>query len=105
MRVLHRDYPGYARLHPPVLRRPFEHGPSLASRKQPTSRPRRMSATQRRDDGVSVASRTALGALWMIAWRFFSRLLGFFSTLIMARLLLPADFGLIAIATTLSTAV
>ena len=64
-----------------------------------------MSATQLRDRGASVASRTALGAVWMIAWRFFSRLLGFFSTLVMARLLLPADFGLVAIATTLSTAV
>jgi lipopolysaccharide exporter len=64
-----------------------------------------MTVSDVHDHDGSVASRTAFGALWMIAWRFFSRLLGFASTLVMARLLLPADFGLVAIATMLSTAV
>src|SRR4051794_18690202 len=64
-----------------------------------------MTVSDVQDRGASVGSRTALGAAWMIGWRFFSRLLGFFSTLVMARLLLPADFGLVAIATMLSTAV
>ncbi|HYZ60857.1 MAG TPA: oligosaccharide flippase family protein [Acetobacteraceae bacterium] len=49
----------------------------------------------------SVARRTAIGALWMIGWRSATRLLGFVSTLVLARLLVPADFGLVAIATSL----
>ncbi|MDQ2763908.1 MAG: oligosaccharide flippase family protein, partial [Pseudomonadota bacterium] len=46
----------------------------------------------------SVTSRTAIGASWMIAWRFVTRGLGFVSTLILARLLVPADFGIVAVA-------
>lgn len=41
----------------------------------------------------------AKGAGWMIAARLLDRGLGLLSTLILARLLVPADFGLIAIAT------
>ena len=48
---------------------------------------------------VSVGRKTAVGASWMIAWRMFSRGLGMVSTLVLARILVPADFGLIAMAT------
>jgi len=41
----------------------------------------------------------AAGAAWMVAARLFDRGLGLISTLILARLLVPADFGLIAMAT------
>lgn len=54
---------------------------------------------------ASVASRTAIGAGWLIAWRMVTRSLGLISTLILARLLVPADFGLVAIATTFAAAV
>lgn len=43
--------------------------------------------------------RTATGAGWIIAWRLATRNLGLMSTLILVRLLEPADFGLVAIAT------
>ena len=46
----------------------------------------------------SVTSRTAIGATWMIAWRFVTRGLGFISTLTLAHLLVPADFGIVAVA-------
>ena len=46
-----------------------------------------------------------VGAGWMIAWRAASRVLGFASTLILARLLAPSDFGLLAMAVTFSSAV
>jgi lipopolysaccharide exporter len=39
-----------------------------------------------------------MGAGWIIAWRMVSRNLGLVSTLILVRLLLPSDFGLIALA-------
>ena len=41
----------------------------------------------------------AKGATWMIAARLVIRLLGLISTLILVRLLLPEDFGLVALAT------
>ncbi len=41
-----------------------------------------------------------IGAGWMILWRIATRLLGFMSTLVLARVLVPADFGLVAIAMT-----
>ncbi len=41
-----------------------------------------------------------VGAGWMILWRVVTRLLGFVSTLVLARVLVPADFGLVAIAMT-----
>ncbi len=43
----------------------------------------------------------ALGAAWMIGARFAIKSLGIISTLILARLLLPSDFGLVALATAL----
>lgn len=47
-----------------------------------------------------LARKVAAGAAWMVALRFASRLLGVASTLVLARLLTPADFGLVALATT-----
>jgi lipopolysaccharide exporter len=42
--------------------------------------------------------RAATGVAWLIAWRMVTRLLGLASMLIMVRLLAPADFGLVALA-------
>lgn len=47
----------------------------------------------------SLFARTARGAGWVMAWRFGMRVLGLISTLVLVRLLAPADFGLIALAT------
>lgn len=41
----------------------------------------------------------AKGAAWMIAMRLSIRFLGIISTIILARILVPEDFGLIALAT------
>jgi lipopolysaccharide exporter len=48
--------------------------------------------------------RMAKGAAWMIALRFAIRGIGLVSMIILARLLVPADFGLVAIATALAGA-
>jgi lipopolysaccharide exporter len=40
----------------------------------------------------------AKGAVWMVAFKFLDRGVGLASTIVLARLLVPADFGLIAIA-------
>lgn len=40
----------------------------------------------------------AKGAAWMVAFRFAERSLGLVSTIVLARLLVPADFGLVAMA-------
>ena len=45
----------------------------------------------------SILARTALSAGWVIGWRMTSRLLGLASTLILVRILLPADFGVVAL--------
>lgn len=55
--------------------------------------------------GASLLRRTAIGATWMVAWRMVTRLLGLVSTLVLARVLVPADFGLLAMATTFAAAV
>lgn len=49
--------------------------------------------------GGSILARTARGAGWVVAWRMLTRILGLCSTLVLARLLAPADFGLVALAT------
>ncbi len=54
---------------------------------------------------ASLALKTAKGAGWVIGWRFATRLLGIVNTLFLARLLLPADFGLVALATSFSLAI
>ena len=53
----------------------------------------------------SLARRVTVGALWMVAVRFSSRTLGLISTLVVARILLPADFGLVAMAIAFSQSV
>jgi lipopolysaccharide exporter len=45
-----------------------------------------------------INSRMAKGAAWMVSFKLMERGLGLASTLILARLLIPADFGLIAMA-------
>ena len=40
----------------------------------------------------------ARGAAWMVLFRLFDRSVGIVSTTILARLLVPADFGLVAMA-------
>ena len=54
--------------------------------------------------GPSILARTALGAGWVMAWRMLTRGLGLISTLILVRLLSPADFGLVALATAFALA-
>jgi O-antigen/teichoic acid export membrane protein len=44
----------------------------------------------------SLGERVLTGTLWMGAWRWTARLIGFVSTVILARLLLPEDFGIVA---------
>jgi lipopolysaccharide exporter len=53
----------------------------------------------------SITSRTAIGAAWMVAWRMVTRGLGLLSTLILAHLLAPADFGLVAVAISFATGI
>ena len=50
---------------------------------------------------MTLRGKMALGAAWMVGARFAIKSLGIISTLILARLLLPADFGLVALATAL----
>jgi lipopolysaccharide exporter len=47
----------------------------------------------------SILTKTARGAGWMIGWRALTRVLGLASTLTLVRLLVPDDFGLVALAT------
>lgn len=52
---------------------------------------------------AGVGGRVASGAAWMISARLVERGLGLISTVILARLLLPEDFGLVAVATAVIT--
>lgn len=54
--------------------------------------------------GDNMLARTARGAGWMVGWRLATRLLGLGSTLVLARILTPDDFGLIALATSFAIA-
>jgi lipopolysaccharide exporter len=47
----------------------------------------------------SVARKVASGAAWMVLFKFAERFLGLVSTVILVRLLTPADFGVVAMAT------
>ena len=49
-------------------------------------------------EGDSTGRHLIRGSTWMIAWRWSVRAIGFISTLILARLLTPNDFGIIAMA-------
>jgi lipopolysaccharide exporter len=53
----------------------------------------------------SVLARTVTGAGWVIAWRLGMRVLGLISTLVLVRLLAPADFGLLALAASFAQSV
>ena len=46
----------------------------------------------------SLLERTAKGTFWLVFWRFANRGIGIVSTLILVRLLTPADFGVVSIA-------
>lgn len=46
----------------------------------------------------SIRSQMALGAVWMISFKLADRSLGLISTLILARVLVPQDFGIVAMA-------
>lgn len=46
----------------------------------------------------NLGSKVAKGAVWMVAMRFIERAIGLVSTLILARLLVPEDFGVVAMA-------
>lgn len=48
---------------------------------------------------TGLGKKMAKGAAWMVLFKFLERSLGLVSTVILARLLVPADFGLIAMAT------
>jgi lipopolysaccharide exporter len=48
-----------------------------------------------------INNRMAIGMVWMVAARLFDRSIGIVSTLFLARLLVPGDFGLVAMATAL----
>lgn len=49
---------------------------------------------------ASLGNKVAVGATWMVGVRLLERSIGFISTLILARLLLPDDFGVVAMALT-----
>ena len=50
------------------------------------------------DTNPSIGKLMAKGAGWMVMLRFLVRIIGFVRTVILARLLVPADFGLVALA-------
>lgn len=50
------------------------------------------------DDSVSIGERVVTSSLWMGSWRWTARLIGFATTIILARLLVPEDFGIVATA-------
>lgn len=45
----------------------------------------------------NILQQTAAGAGWTVGWRMATRLLGLLNTLILTRLLMPSDFGLVAL--------
>ncbi len=47
----------------------------------------------------NIGSRVGIGIIWMVGARLVDRSIGIVSTVILARLLMPADFGLVAMAT------
>ncbi len=49
--------------------------------------------------GRSILARTASGAGWILAFRAVTRMIGTASTFILAMLLLPVDFGVVALGT------
>ena len=56
-------------------------------------------------ESSSVSRRVLIGTGWLAGWRMVSRLIGFVSLLILTQLLVPADFGLVALASSVSASV
>lgn len=52
-----------------------------------------------RDQPAGLSDRVARGAAWIVAARLVMRALGFVNTIVLARLLAPDDFGVVAVAT------
>ena len=50
------------------------------------------------DNEPNLTRRVAIGAAWLVAGRWIIRLIGLISILLLARLLTPADFGIVALA-------
>jgi lipopolysaccharide exporter len=61
--------------------------------------------TESAPDPAALTSRIATSTGWIVAWRFATRNLGLVSTLILVRLLAPADFGLVALGTAFAATV
>ncbi len=57
------------------------------------------------EDHASILAKTARGAGWVVAWRMITRTLGLLSTLVLVRLLAPADFGLVALASSFAVSI
>src|SRR6266567_9263144 len=57
------------------------------------------------EETVTILQKTARGAGWVIGWRMSTRLLGLMNTLVLVRLLAPADFGLVALGNSFAVAV
>ncbi len=53
----------------------------------------------------ALLAKTAKATGWVMIWRLFTRVIGLISTLILVRLLLPADFGLVALGTSFAQAI
>ena len=49
-------------------------------------------------EDASIGEQVVSSSLWMVAWRWSARLIGLATTVILARLLFPEDFGLVATA-------
>ncbi|MEZ5481328.1 MAG: oligosaccharide flippase family protein [Porticoccaceae bacterium] len=54
--------------------------------------------TSPQSDTTAPNTRFVAGTIWMVAMRWAMRFVGFFSSIILARLLAPEDFGLVAMA-------
>ena len=57
------------------------------------------------DQSSTLGRKTLVGIGWIGAWRMVARGLGFISTLVLARLLFPTDFGLVAMASAFAGAI
>ncbi|MDE2514591.1 MAG: oligosaccharide flippase family protein [Rhodospirillales bacterium] len=53
----------------------------------------------------SIGRRTSIAVSWLILWRAISRVLGIGTTIVLARLLVPADFGIVAMAMSVEGAI
>ena len=64
-----------------------------------------MKASELDKSSADIGRRMAKGASWTVGSRMAIRLLGFVSTIILARLLVTSDYGLIALATLLAATI